>query len=306
MLPSVRDVARGKWRSILVALGFDDKVLDGKHHPCPHCGGVDRFRFDDKGGNGTSYCSNCGASDGIGLLMKVKDCDFRAAALLVEQEAGFVKASSYPAARTDEAKVKSLRRLWKETRPVTHGDPVSLYLRGRGIHLSQYPQSLRYHPELPYRDGDQVIGKFPAMVALVTGPDGAGVTLHRTYLDGGRKAPVPSPKKLMPGLPLSGAAIRLSVACPCVGIAEGIETSLAASIQFSMPVWSCVSANGVESFIPPKGIEKVVVFGDQDESFTGQAAAYALAKRLVSGGIQVEVRFPEAGDWADVLMGVAA
>ncbi|MCW5705488.1 MAG: hypothetical protein KIT82_23260, partial [Bradyrhizobium sp.] len=44
----LKDRARGRWKQILsVAAGIDSRHLDGKHHPCPMCGGKDRWRFDD-------------------------------------------------------------------------------------------------------------------------------------------------------------------------------------------------------------------------------------------------------------------
>ena len=48
----VREVAQGRWRSILTVLGIDERALSGKHGPCPMCGGKDRFRFDDREGRG--------------------------------------------------------------------------------------------------------------------------------------------------------------------------------------------------------------------------------------------------------------
>lgn len=49
--------AAGQWANILTRFGADAAALDGKHHPCPACGGKDRFRFDDKDGRGTHFCS---------------------------------------------------------------------------------------------------------------------------------------------------------------------------------------------------------------------------------------------------------
>jgi putative DNA primase/helicase len=56
------------------------------------------------------------------------------------------------------------------------------------------------HPGLRYQDGETV-GTYAAMLATVTAPDGRAVSLHRTYLQDGRKAPVANPKKLMQGCP---------------------------------------------------------------------------------------------------------
>ena len=130
---NVRDVAAGKWRGILEALGFDKAMLDGKHRPCPACGGKDRWRFDDKEGHGTSYCSQCGATDGVGLVMKVKGIDFRTAAMEVEKAAGFIRPETMKPAKVVEEVRASLRRVWLGSVPLTDGDPVVQYLTGRGL-----------------------------------------------------------------------------------------------------------------------------------------------------------------------------
>jgi len=70
---TVRPKANGRWRELLPRFGIPSTVLDGKHHPCPGCGGKDRFRFDDLEGTGTFICSQGGkgdhAGDGLGLLI---------------------------------------------------------------------------------------------------------------------------------------------------------------------------------------------------------------------------------------------
>ena len=52
------------------------------------CGGKDRFRFDDKGGRGTWICSRCGAGDGIELVKRLLNVEFKEAARLIEQQIG--------------------------------------------------------------------------------------------------------------------------------------------------------------------------------------------------------------------------
>ncbi len=299
--PDVREAATGRWPGILTALGVDAAFLTGKHTACPVCGGKDRFRFDDKDGRGTFFCSHCGAGDGFTLLQNLKGWSFRDAAREVEQLVGTVAAVPPAPTFSDEEKLRVLRRVWSEAAPLRECDEAMRYMAGRGLHVDLPMSALRLHPGLVYRDGGDTLGKFPALVALVTGPDGRGATLHRTYLQDGRKALVPCPKKLMPGKPIKGAAIRLHQAGEVLGVAEGIETALAARQLFGVPVWSCVSAVGVESFQPPKEVRKVIVFGDNDVSSTGQAAAWGLAKRLIAAGLSVEVKLPEriGTDFAD-------
>ncbi len=78
----VREAARGLWRcTIYPALGIE--VGQGKHGPCPHCGGKDRFRCDDLDGRGTFFCTQCGAGDGFAMVQKVVGCDFPEALRLV-------------------------------------------------------------------------------------------------------------------------------------------------------------------------------------------------------------------------------
>jgi putative DNA primase/helicase len=47
--------------------------------------GKTRYRFDDKDGRGTYYCSHCGAGTGLDLVMKVNQCGAREAAELVAE-----------------------------------------------------------------------------------------------------------------------------------------------------------------------------------------------------------------------------
>ena len=295
------ELAVGRWPGLLAHFGIESPLLTGKHAPCPICGGKDRFRFDDKDGRGTFFCSHCGAGDGFKLLQHVKGWSFKQAASEVEGIVGTVQSGAAKPVQSDAAKVEACRRLWRESRPVVAGDPVSAYLlRRTGIEAA--PACIKFHPDLPYRHDDGSTTRHPAMVARVQDADGRGVAIHRTYLtDEGEKADVPTVKKILGTLPPSSAA-RLCPASACMGIAEGIETALSASVLFGVPTWAAISAGGMERWTPPPGNERVLIFGDNDSSGTGQAAAWSLAKRLIAGGIEAEVRIPSrsGSDWADV------
>lgn len=296
------EIATGRWDYILAALGVDETFLRNKHGACPMCGGKDRFRYDNKAGRGTWICNQCGAGDGYKLLQMLHGWSFRVAADEVRIAVGDSMAAEPVKSDDDDArKAASIRKVWSETESVESGDPVWKYLNRR-VGLDLIPASLRYHPALAYRHDDGSVTHHPAMVAAVTYPDGKGATLHRTYLTAdGSKAALAAPKKLMPGKPLQSACIKLGGYSSVLGIAEGIETALAASRLFGVPVWSCVSSSLMETWERPSDVRRVIVFGDNDPKFGGQAAAYRIAHKLACAGIEAEVRIPETvgTDWAD-------
>jgi len=82
----LKQVARGRWPEILsAAAGIDRALLDGRHHPCPKCGGEDRFRMIDQEA-GAVLCNQCFASengDGFAAITWFCDCDFPTAVRLV-------------------------------------------------------------------------------------------------------------------------------------------------------------------------------------------------------------------------------
>lgn len=295
------ELASGKWQWLLTHFGIPAKYLVNKHGACPLCNdGKDRFRFDDKDGRGTWICNQCGSGDGYDMLQRFKGWSFRDAVKEVEQVVGVAVAQEVKSTTDEAKKMASVKRIWNESEPVSKGDPAWIYLNRRtGIEI--IPANLRFHPALPYVDGDSV-DYFPALIAAVSDASGLGVGVHRIYLtEAGNKAPVEKAKKLLAGKALQGACVRLGCANETLGIAEGIETALAASMRFKINSWAAISAGLLEQWNPPQSVRRVIVLGDNDESYTGQASAYSLAKRLKAKGIAVEVRIPEivGKDWAD-------
>lgn len=187
--------------------------------------------------------------------------------------------------------------------PVQPGDLVDRYLASRNLNELVYPKALRFAEKLADGEG----GVRPRMIAAV-GRYGVPKldTIHRTFLrpDGLAKAEMASPRKLMPGPVPDGACVMLSewTESGPLGIAEGIETAMAASALFSIPVWAAISSSMMKKWLPPPGCEEIVVFGDHDPKFGGQAAAYHRANRLAAKNLPVgQVLSPDLSgeDWAD-------
>jgi len=287
--------ARGRWREILPRLGVDSRFLVNKHGPCPLCGGRDRFRYDDRDGSGSYYCGQCGAGAGIILLRKLHGWDFATAAREVDKIIGTeppaAPAEAPPAGSPADRLAKIERALAEATDPGI----VSGYLAGRGLTIT--PDVLRGHRGLWHAEAGR---RLPAVIAPIIGPDGRLQSAQRIYVGNIN----PRKKTLTPVETINGGAVRLfDAAGDTLGIAEGVETAVAAHELFSVPTWAALSTAGMETFEPPAGLCHAVIFADNDTNFAGQKAAYVLATRLVRTVPWVEVEVPPEPDtdWLDVL-----
>ena len=222
---------------------------------------------------------------------------------LARDEAAAVQSDQWALAAVKNAE------MWAQGSPITVGDPVALYLETRGIHLDIWPEALRYHSGLDYWDGSRLMGWHPAMLGAVTDATGQLVSVHRTHLArDGRKADLPVVKKLTRcSARLAGCSIKLYQPARIdgleyIGVAEGIETALACFAASGMPTVSAISAQGMERYQWPGGVNNLFVYADNDISEVGQRAAAALARRARKAALEVRVLTPQhvGTDWADV------
>ncbi len=196
--------------------------------------------------------------------------------------------------------------LWSECVPLVPGDSATLYLKRRGMGgVWPLPTVLRYHPRLTYWHDDGSTTQHPGMVAPLVN-NGRTLALHRTYLTrDGRKADLPTVRKLTgaAGM-LSGACIPLlQPVCGTIGIAEGVETALAAWCASGVNTVAAYSAGNLAGWRWPEGVQRIVIFADHDRA--GREAANALQARALGAHLRCEILTPttEGADWADVWAG---
>jgi putative DNA primase/helicase len=312
MRPPTKERARGRWREILPALGIGDVFLTGRNCPCPICGGRDRFRFIDRmgqDGDGMWVCNQCQPKPrpAIDLAIAFTGKPFLEAARAIDDILGdrqVIPQAPTSIRPTNEQSVTSYfyRKVWRRGVRIRRDDVVDLYLRHRGVGMDLYPPCLRACELDWVEDKNGVQVRHPAMFAAVTNPGGKHVATHRTFLapDGQGKANLDPPRKVT-GKYGRGPTIRLMPTAPLMGIAEGIETALAAARLFRIPVWSVLCANGIESFEPPPECQHLIVFADHDQHGVGQRAAETLCAKLQ---FPTEIKMPDqpGTDWNDVLL----
>ncbi|HBY1559778.1 TPA: DNA primase, partial [Klebsiella pneumoniae] len=162
-------------------------AITGKNHfkgECPLCGRKGKYRCDNKNGTG-SYICVCGSGDGWSLLSGFTGKEFKVLAAEVDQIIG----NEYTADRTRvnpvrttlaQQREKVSRKFAKLTS--LRGTGADSYLKGRGIN-SLPAESVRYCDKQPV-DGKNL----QAIYALATDDRGELCYLHRTLLDGDKKA----------------------------------------------------------------------------------------------------------------------
>ena len=145
--------------------------------------------------------------------------------------------------------------------------------------------------------------RLPALVAAVTGDDGAVTGVQRTWLDprARAKAGIAHPRKALGRI--YGLAVRFGR--PADGasllVGEGIETVL--SLVTAVPevtAAAALSAGSLGAFAPPLGLTRLLIARDNDAE--GERAAMRLARRCARAGIAARVLVPEGGDFNDDLV----
>lgn len=126
----IKIAAHGRWADILSGLGVE---INRGHSPCPGCGGNDRFRFDDRTGNGDFYCNQMESKsgDGFNLLQHIYDYSPKEAFDAVANYLGLEESNFSPPikkAQVVQLKPKSdyARKLWQNAEEGVSTHPYAI------------------------------------------------------------------------------------------------------------------------------------------------------------------------------------
>ena len=299
VLQDVKIQYAGRWDGVLKSLGMAQEYFKGKHQDCPNCGDT---RKNARWHPVKQYniCSKCGITGPMDLAMILTGESFKQTAHRIRGE----KISMEQTAKVQdlEKDTARLKAIYAQKKSYEESQIVSEYLKSRGLSVlpPQNVFSIRAADYWTEQDGKWSKEIMPAMMGVIRNLAGEPVSLHMTYLKDGKKH---ARKVLPPIKPLQGAAIQLFKPVDGVlAVAEGIETALAVHQLEGLPVWAAGNAWQMEVLEIPADVTELWIYGDKDESFAGQSAAYALAKRMKSKGLRVFVEFTEnGGDFLDEL-----
>lgn len=312
---------------------------NGREHtgPCPSCGGKDRFSIHPI--KSKWHCrGHGGGGDAIGMVQHFAGLSFLEA---VEDITGEPppNGEAKPLSESERAE-RNRRRLESEARQREReaaqqaqeedsreyaatiigesksliATPAEIYFNRRGIADAALLNlhCLAYHDKLSY-PGSR--GTHGAVVCRVDDVIGNVTAAWRIYVTpDGKKLDVENPKL---GIgPAGGGAVRIGGFATKIGIAEGVESALAAYslIGRRHPVWAALSTSGLIGFEAPLGVQHVIIFPDGDRPIKkqdgeyvptippGRKAAQALRDRLLSEGVAVTIAAePGIGrDYADL------
>ncbi len=206
-----------------------------------------------------------------------------------------------PPAREQELTVDDLRKrriardLWSRAQSIT-GGPAAEYLVRRKVVIPPADGDLRWLPDL------QLFGQTgPALVGRISDIEDAsrGLGLHLTWLKRDAVGWARAERRILGRK--RGGCIRLWPSTgrnPELGVAEGIETALAAAkLRQKVPFLSVLDAQGMGCFPVLEGVAALIVAVDRDQSGVGQRAGLEVGKRWQAAGRRVDALMPSRVGW---------
>lgn len=299
------------------------QVTGATNKPCPVCGGNDRFTFDDNQGMGNSYCRQCGnggmARTGLKLIQDILEIDFNETCNLVGEYLNLTP-EEFNKKHTKKAKPlanynvekqeldpnkkalaeKTIKDIESNLWDISNTLAQEYLKHRRGLNVD-YPIANLYFSDIHHYDTTyKKESTKPALLARLTSYDGGLEAYQRIYLKpNGEKLERKQTLRLTNNTMLdSAASVKLFPKAKVMGIAEGVETALAAHELTKLPVDAAINAKRLENWKPPEICKVVYIFSDLDHpdqktgKCPGHESAVKLFHKLVKSGLIVYLLTP--------------
>lgn len=299
------DAVVGNWEKVFNYYGLPP-ITGNKHFQgkCPICEAKGKFRIDDKNGQGTYICK-CSSGTGWSLLEKTQGKDFKTLAREIDGILGNTyNGVAQPRDITQSEKIRNKVLNKFNKLKSLNGTNASIYLKNRGIEAHEI-NNVRFCENDKTPDG-----MFSAIYSIASDSKGNACYLHRTFLDGNKKADIKNNKKMLSLQEdtylehAQSVAIRLSDVSSTLGIAEGIETALSCHQVYKCSTWSVLNTSLMKRFRAPTGVDHLIIFADSDDNGAGLNAAFECGHKNImtkNDVKRVTIRWPNKGDFNDFL-----
>lgn len=280
----------GAWRQTLE--GYGCQLPSGRHHgPCPVCGGKDRFRFDDKDGRGTWFCSQCDPQSGGGLLLLSRYLGkptLEVARELLGQDMPRTVAPVRKHSATDEQMREELRKR-----------------AAKGAEMLMENSMLASHP---YMDKKGLAGEWHVNSQIMMGADNEriepGALLLVPVYKGGelvnvQKIKQDGTKRPIYGGDMAGVCHVIKGTGRTVAVVEGFATGVTVNRMTNATTYVAFNTGNLAAITAQARAEHstatLIIFADNDEHGAGLKYAEEAA---IPFNAKIALP-PELGDWDD-------
>ena len=283
---AVKAAAAGRELEILQSVGgINGELLDGRHYPCPKCGGHDRFSLVDSKA-GAVLCRHCfseGNGDFIAAVMWMHDCTFQESLQMIADYLGINPGGGTSTKRPQAAT--------PSTQPKTKPTP------GKALRGSQQGRLVRTIP-YEYFSG---AGDFHVLVERLEYSDGSK-SFRQSHWDVEQGRYITGTKGVI-AVPWDAPSFKEATTIYwCEG--EKAAVSLGWVMESRKPEICCSCNWGGSKNFPPELVpwfagKEVVIFADNDQPGRDYANRVATAIRDTAKNVRV-VSFPDQSEKYDV------